>query len=146
MEMRYFWILDLTTHHYIKVYYNTYQLEAENMGDYSSKAHTIHIHKYVRPYYIQKSTSPRKLSLIARPSTWQGCVETLVEPYYKRVPLPHISDIRDLIRDSKLMKPTVEVACVERNIIGNYLNGCNNMFGRRHASTKQSVQYQSLYA
>ena len=58
MEMRYFWPLDQTTQRYINVYY---QPGAGNMGDYPSKAHTGHIHKHVRPYYVQTNNSPREL-------------------------------------------------------------------------------------
>ena len=49
MEMQYFWLLDQKTQRYIQVYY---QPRAENMGDYPSKAHTGHIHKHGRPYYV----------------------------------------------------------------------------------------------
>ena len=36
MEMRYFWLLDQKNNRYFKVYYMP---EAENVGDYPSKAH-----------------------------------------------------------------------------------------------------------
>ena len=51
------------------------------------------------------------------------CVETLGDPYYKRVPLPHIPEYRAISQDSQLLKPTAEIATVELNIISNYPNG-----------------------
>ena len=130
MEMRYFWLLDQTTQQYIKVYY---QPGAENMGDYPSKAHTGHIHKHVRPYYVHMDNSPRELPRAARPSSRRGCVETLGDPYYKRVPLPRVPEYRDLSQDSQLTKPSVKFAAVEPNILSDYPNGYRKIFGRRRA-------------
>ena len=130
MEMRYFWLLDQTTQRYIKVYY---QPGAENMGDYPSKAHTGHIHKHVRPYYVHMDNSPRELPRAARPSSRRGCVETLGDPYYKRVPLPRVPEYRNLSQDSQLTKPSVKFAAVEPNIISDYPNGYRKIFGRRRA-------------
>ena len=51
-----------------------------------------------------------------------GDVETLGGLYYKRVPLPHIPEYRDLSRDSQLTQTTVETADVEQHIISNQPN------------------------
>ena len=131
MEMRYFWLLDQTTQQYVKVYY---QPGAENMGDYPSKAHTGHIHKHVRPYYVQMSNSPEELPRAAKPSLRRGCVETLGDPYYKRVPLPRVPEYRNLSQDSQLMKPSVKTTtAVEPNTISDYPNGYRRIFGRRRS-------------
>ena len=70
------------------------------MGDCPSKAHTDHIHKHVRPYYVQMDNSPRELPRAAKPSSRRGYVETLGDPYYKRVTLPRVPEDRYLSRDS----------------------------------------------
>jgi hypothetical protein len=96
MEMRYLWLLCQTTQRYIKVYYHH---GAENMSDYPGKAHTGHIHKHGRPYYVQMFNSLRDL------------------PTFPRIP-----EYLDPSRDSQLMKPTVEIAGVDPNTISNYPN------------------------
>ena len=63
----------------------------------------------------------------------QQAVETLGDPYYKRVPLPRVPEYSNLGQDSQLMKPSVKIAAVESNIISNYPNGYHKIFGRRHA-------------
>jgi hypothetical protein len=138
MEMRYFWLLDQTTQQYVKVYY---QPGAENMGDYPSKAHTGHIHKHVRPYYVQLENSPRELPRAAKPSSRRGCVETLGDPYYKRVPLPRVPEYRNLSQDSQLTKPSVKTTtAVEPNIVSDYPNGYRKIFGRRRSPITPSCE------
>ena len=60
-------------------------------------------------------------------------VETLGDPYYKRVPLPRVPEYRNLSQDSQLTKPSVKFAAVEPNIISDYPNGYRKIFGRRRA-------------
>ena len=125
--MAYCWLLDQTTQRYIKVYY---QPGAENMGDYPSKAHIGHTHKYTSPYYVQMVNSPKELPRAAKPSSRRGCVETLGGPYYKRVPLPRVPEYRNLSQDSHLTKTSVKFAASEPIIINNYPNGYRKIFGR----------------
>ena len=68
-------------------------------------------------------------------------VETLGDPYYRRVPLPRIPEYRDLSRDSQLINQAVEIAGVEPNILNGYPNGCQiypngyqKIFGRRRST------------
>jgi hypothetical protein len=89
MEMRYFWLLDGKTQKYFKFYYQPGQ---ENLGDYPSKHHTADIHQHVRPYYVHTNKSPVILPRALKPSIWQGCAETLGDPYTKKAPLPRIGD------------------------------------------------------
>ena len=63
----------------------------------------------------------------------KGTVETLGDPYYKRVPLPRVPEYRNLSQDSQLTKPSVKFAAVEPNIISDYPNGYRKIFGRRRA-------------
>ena len=39
---------------------------------------------------------PRLLPRALKPSLWQGCAESLGDPYLRQVPLPRIPDSRDL--------------------------------------------------
>ena len=71
------------------------------------------------------------------------CVETLGDPYCKRVPLPRFPEYRNLGQDSQLSKPTVKFAAVEPNIISNYLNGYHKIFGRRRLPTTPSCELLS---
>ena len=75
---------------------------ADNMKDYSSKAHTGAIHSHVRPYYLHMAQSPRKLLRAETPSSWRGCVELLGSSYYNRVPLPRIPVICKLGTSSRI--------------------------------------------
>ena len=97
MEMRYFWHLDQNNNKHFKVYY---KLGAENIGDHPSKAHARAIHTHVRPYYLHTNISPRTLLRAHKPSSRQGCVETLGSTYYKGVPLPRIPQDRKLGKES----------------------------------------------
>ena len=128
--MAYCWLLDQTTQRYIKVYY---QPGAENMGDYPSKAHIGHTHKYTSPYYVQMVNSPKELPRAAKPSSRRGCVETFEDSYYKRVPLPRVPEYHDLSQDSQLTKPTIQFAGVEPKIISNYPNGYPKIFRHIHS-------------
>ena len=89
MEMQYIWLLGQTSQQYIKVYYHP---GAKNMGDCPSKAHTNHIHKHVRPKYVQMVNSPREPPRAAKPSSRQGYVETLGDPCYRGVRLPRVPE------------------------------------------------------
>ncbi len=44
----------------------------------------------IRPYYVHMHNSPTFLPWAAKPSSWQGCVETLADPYKGRIPLPSV--------------------------------------------------------
>ena len=96
MEMRYFYLLDQQTQKYFKFYYQPGQ---ENMADYPSKHHTAGIHQHVQPYYLHMPTSPQFLVCAAKPIARRGCVQTLADPYHKRVPLPRIPDNRTQDKD-----------------------------------------------
>ena len=68
-------------------------------------------------------------------------IETLGDPYYRRVPLPRIPEYRDLSRESQLTKQAVEIAGVEPNSLNGYPNGCQSypngyqkIFGRRRST------------
>ena len=97
--MWYFWLLDQETQKYFKLYY---QLGAESLADYPSKAHTGAIHTHVRPYYLHMKTSPTQLVCAAKPSARQGCIETLGDPYSKGIPLPRIPRYRAQGSNSQL--------------------------------------------
>ncbi len=91
MEMRYFWLLDQQFQKYFKFFYQPGQ---ENLADYPSKHHSAAIHQHVRPYYLHMSNSPQYLIRAAKPSARRGCVQTLADPYHKKVPLPRIPNNR----------------------------------------------------
>ena len=67
-------------------------------------------------------------------------VETLGDPYYKRVPLPRVPEYRDLSQDSQLTTPSVKFTAVEPNIISDYPNGYREIFGRRHLPITPSCE------
>ena len=89
--MRYFWLLDQQSQKYFKFFYHPGQ---ENLADYPSKHHSAGIHQHTRPYYLHMPNSPRFLIRASKPSARRGCVQTLADPYLKRVPLPRIPDSR----------------------------------------------------
>ena len=89
MEMRYFCLFYGKTQKYFKFYYQPRQ---ENLGDYPSKRHTANIHQHVRLYYVHTNKSPVILPRALKPSIWQGCAETLGDPYTKNTLLPRIGD------------------------------------------------------
>jgi hypothetical protein len=78
--------------------------------------------------FLHHTRSPTNTHL-----TYYFGVETLGDPYYKRVPLPRVPEYRNLIQDSKMTKPSVKFAAVEPNIISDYPNGYRKIFGRRRA-------------
>ena len=86
-EMRYFWLLDQDVQKYFKFKYHPGQ---ENLGDYPTKYHTGPIHQHVRPYYLHMANSSRLLPHALKPSSRQGCDESLGDPYLRQVPLPKI--------------------------------------------------------
>jgi hypothetical protein len=67
MEMRHFWLLDVKTQQYFKLYYQPGQ---ENLGDYPSKYHTADIHKHVRPYYVHTDKITALLPWALKSSIW----------------------------------------------------------------------------
>jgi hypothetical protein len=69
--------------------------DQENLGNYPSKHHTADIYQHVRPYYVHMHNSPTFLPQAAKPSSWQGCVETLADPYKGRIPLPSVPNYQD---------------------------------------------------
>ena len=72
--------------------------------------------------------------LLPTPEKREGVsVETLEDPYYKRVPLPRVPGYRNLSQDFQITKPSVKFAAVEPNIISDYPNGYHKIFGRRRA-------------
>jgi hypothetical protein len=92
MEMCYFWLLDGKVQNLFQFHYQPGQ---ENLGNYPSKHHSADIHQHVRPYYVQMNNSPTILPRAARPSSWQGCVETLGDPYRGKTPLPSVPNYRE---------------------------------------------------
>jgi hypothetical protein len=92
MEMRYFWLLDGEAQQFFQFYYEPGQ---ENLGDYPSNHHTADIHQHVCPYYVHMHNSPTFLPRAAKPSSQQGCVETLADPYKRRIPLPSVPNYQD---------------------------------------------------
>ncbi len=90
--MQYFWLLDSKVQ---KIFQFHYQPGQENLGDYPSKHHSADIHQHVRPYYVQMNNSPTILPRAARPSSWQGCVETLGDPYRSKTPLPSVPNYQE---------------------------------------------------
>ena len=87
MEMRYMWLLDGDVQQIFLFYYQPGQ---ENLGDYPSKHHSADIHQHVRPYYVHMNNSPTVLPRAAKPSSRQGCAETLADPYKGKTPLPRV--------------------------------------------------------
>ena len=67
-------------------------------------------------------------------------VETLGDPYYKRVPLPCVPEYHNLSQDSQLTKPSVKFAAVEPTIISNYPNRYRKIFGRRRLPITPSCE------
>ena len=107
--MRYFYLLDQQTQKYFKFFYQPGQ---ENLADYPYKHHAAPIHQHVHPYYLHMPTSPQFLIRAAKPSARRGCVQTLADPYHKRVPLPRIPDTR--AQDSDFTPTSVEPMSVQR--------------------------------
>ncbi len=54
------------------------------------KNHSADIHQHVCPYYVCIENSPAFFPWAAKPSSWQGCLETLADPYKGRNPLPRV--------------------------------------------------------
>jgi hypothetical protein len=75
--MRYFWLLDGKVQ---KLFHFYYQPGQKNLGDYPSKHLSTDIHQHVCPYYVQMNNSTTVLPQAAKPSSWQGCAETLADP------------------------------------------------------------------
>ena len=90
--MQYFWLLDGEVQ---KLFQFHYQPGQENLGGYPSKHHSANIHQYFQPYYVQMSNLPTILPRAAKPSSWQGCVETLGDPYRGKTPLPSVPNYRE---------------------------------------------------
>ena len=92
MKMRNFWLLDGKVQKLFSFYYQPCQ---ENFGDYPSKHHPADIHQHVRPYYAHMNNSPTVLPRAAKPSSWQGCAETLADPYKGKTPLPRVPNYQE---------------------------------------------------
>ena len=88
MEMRYFWLLDGEVQRRFAVHYHPGQ---ENLGDYQTKHHIGTHHTRARPFYLHSSNSPQFSPRAAQPSSQQGCVGKLGDPYLHRDPLPTLS-------------------------------------------------------
>jgi hypothetical protein len=73
-------------------------------------------------------------------------VDTLGNPYYKRVPFHRIPEYRDFVQKFQILKPTAEIAVAEPTLITNYPNGYKHTFGCRRARSMRSVQYHNLRA
>jgi hypothetical protein len=92
MEMQYFWLLDSKVQ---KLFQFHYQPGQENLGGYPCKHYSANIHQYVQPNYVQMNNSPTILSRAATHSSWQGCIETLGDPYRGKTPLPSVPNYRE---------------------------------------------------
>jgi hypothetical protein len=92
MEMRYFWLLDGKVQ---KLFCFYYQPGQENLGDYPSKHHSVDIHHHVRPYYVHMDNSPTVPPRAAKPSSRQGCAETLADPNMGKTPLPRVPNYQE---------------------------------------------------
>ena len=82
----------------------------------------------------------KKEATTARKTHLLNSVETLGDPYYKRVPLPRVPEYRNLSQDSQLTKSTVKFAAVEPTIISNYPNGYLKIFGHRRVPITPSFE------
>ncbi len=92
MEMRYFCLLDGKVQNLFHFYYQPSQ---ENLGDYPSKYHSADIHQYVCPYYVHMNNSPTVLPQAAKPNSWQGCAETVADPYKGKIPLARVNAFKE---------------------------------------------------
>ncbi len=94
MEMQYFWLLNSKVQ---KLFCFHYQPGKENLGDYPLKHHSANIHQHACPYYdyVRMNNSPTVLSQAAKPSSRQGCVETLADPYNGKIPLARINAFQE---------------------------------------------------
>jgi hypothetical protein len=90
--MRYFWLLNDKVQ---KLFHFYYQPGQENFDNYPSKHHSADIHQHVRPYYVHMNNSPTVLPQAAKPCSWQGCAETLADPYKGKVPLPRVKSFQE---------------------------------------------------
>ena len=115
MEMRYFWLLDQATQKYFKFFYQPGQ---ENLADYPSKHHFAAIHRHTRPYYLHMPNSPKILIRASKPSARRGCVETLGDPYHKRVPLPRVPNTRT--HDTQTHQMSVQPKSVQSTRLNGY--------------------------
>jgi hypothetical protein len=91
MEMRFYWIGDKVAQ---EIYALKWHPGQENLADYQSKHHIGSHHAAVRPWYLHLENSPRGLPQAERPSTLEGCVETLKDGYVCKVPLPRAPQIQ----------------------------------------------------
>jgi len=87
MEMRFMWEGDKIAQ---KMYELIWHPGQENLADYQSKHHVGAHHVNVRTYYLHMENLPRFLAQAVRPSTLKGCVGTLKDGQFRRVPLPRL--------------------------------------------------------
>ncbi len=92
MEMWYFWLIDGKVQ---KLFHFQCQPGKENLGDYPSKHHSANIHQHVCPYYVHMNNSPTVLPWVAKPSSWQGCAETLADAYKVKIPLARVNAFQE---------------------------------------------------
>jgi hypothetical protein len=92
MEMWYFWLLDGAVQKLFRFYYQPGQ---EYLADNPSKHHFANIHQHVCPYYVHMNNSPTVLPQAAKSSFWQGCAETLADPYKGKIPLAKVNAFQE---------------------------------------------------
>jgi hypothetical protein len=90
--MQYFWLLDGEVQ---KLFCFYYQPGQKNLGNYPSKQHSADIHQHVCPCYVHMNNSPTVLPQAAKPSSWQGCAETLAEPYKGKILLARVNAFQE---------------------------------------------------
>ncbi len=87
METRFFWVADAVD---LGKFDIKYFPRKENLADYQSKHHTGAHQVAVRPWYLHKPMSVRKLRRACKPSTLKGCVGTLPGGYVRTNLLPQV--------------------------------------------------------
>jgi hypothetical protein len=90
--MQYFWLLDGNVQ---KLFCFHHQPGQENLGNYPSKHHPANIHQHVCPYYVHMNNSPTLLPRTAKPSSWQGCPETLADHYKGKISLAKVNAFQE---------------------------------------------------
>jgi hypothetical protein len=101
MEMQYFCLLDGNVQILFCFHYQPGQ---ENLGDCPSKYHSTNIHQHVCPNYVHMNNFPTVLPLAAKPSSWQGCTETLADPYKGKVPLARVNAFQEAFASRQVMQ------------------------------------------
>ncbi len=92
MEMRYFWLIDGKVQKLSSFHYQPCQ---EILGNYPLKHQpptSINMFAYTM---CTKNNSPTVLTWAAKPSSWQGCAETLPDPYKGKIPLARVNAFQE---------------------------------------------------